>query len=172
MEALEAMSRNMGTFVRFFDQINRLFCQIRWLEQNINNSSLQLLIFVGAIVCLCYFIFAAPTDSSNPFAAMTKAINDYGPIVVVVALIAYFIARRMSGVADVEGTEAHGSLDSVLFGNPRSNSRSGADHHRDNRGNYEMVPPQPADIENRQHYARADNTIPVVPSAPPMFSRR
>ena len=171
MEALEAMSRNMGTFVRFFDNINRLFCQIRWLEQNINNSSLQLLIFVGAIIFLCYFIFAAPTDSSNPFAAITKAINDYGPIVVVVALIAYFIARRMSGVADAEGTEAHGSLDSVLFGNSRSGS--GGHHARDNRGNYEMVSPtQGADIENRQHYSRADNILPVSPSAPPMFSRR
>ena len=165
MEGIEAISRNMGTFVRLFDNLNRLFCQIRWLEQNINNSSIQLLIFVGVIVFLCYFMFAAPTDSSNPFAAITKAINDYGPIIVVVALIAYFMARRFSGAADAEGTEAHGSLDSVLFGNARSNNR------RDNRGNYEMVP-QPTDIENRQHYGRMDNTIPIVPSAPPMFNRR
>ena len=154
----------MGTFVRFFDNINRLFCQIRWLEQNLNNSSIQLLIFVGVIVFLCYFMFAAPNDSNNPFAAISKAINDYGPIVVVVALIAYFLARRFSGVADAEGTEAHGSFDSVLFGNPRSQRRTnGAEG--DNRGHYEMVP-QPSDIESRH------STIPVVPSAPPMFNRR
>jgi hypothetical protein len=171
MEALRAISNNINTFVGFFDAINRLFCQIRWLEQNINNSSAKLLLLVLLIVVFCVFVFLQPSSGGGPFDAITRALNDYGPIVLVVAVVLYFVSRRFSGAADAEGTEGNATLDSVLFGRPRGGDGGG----RDGRG-YEPVAARNADDDVERPGSQAVvHAVPAhwvhdgapVPSAPP-----
>lgn len=89
----------------------------------------------------------------------------------VVAIIIYFVARRVSGAAAAEGTESHADFNSVLFGHPPSSRRDA--------GGYEMVDTGRGrgDIE-QQHYPSATATIPpqrvydgtTLPSAPSLPS--
>jgi hypothetical protein len=50
MDALNSLTNTINQFVRFFESINCLFWQIRWLEENINRSGHRTIILVGLII--------------------------------------------------------------------------------------------------------------------------
>ncbi len=120
---------------------------------------------MGLIGLLCYFLYANSSSTGGPFDVISKIISDYGPIVLVVAIIVYFVARRASGAAAAEGTESHASFNSVLFGNPPSSRRD--------VGGYEMVDMGRGDVEQQRYPAATAIEAPqrvydgtTVPTAP------
>ena len=142
MDVLQGITQQINVFVRFFESINYLFCQIRWLEQNVQNSSNSLLIIVGSIGLLCFFIYYNSTidwgDKDNLIANLFRIVVAYFPIVTVVLLLAYLFIRRFSNSASAELEELGGGhgVGEVLLGSQRSTAggigqRSDRPHDRD-----------------------------------------
>lgn len=155
MEALREVTQSINTFVRFFESINYLFCQLRWFEQNVLNSGSKLLLFVGVIISLCVLMYYESGHGGNPYDALNKFLVDYGPIVLVVTIIAYFISQRLAGAGPSEG--GGGTFESVFFGNRRR------PNNVPNSGDYDMVDgvdPRFRDLESDRRYPS--------PSAPPL----
>ena len=142
MDVLQGITQQINVFVRFFESINYLFCQIRWLEQNVQNSSNTLLIIVGSIGFLCFFIYYNTTtewgNKDNLIAELFRIIVAYYPIITVVLLLAYLFFRRFSNTASTELEELGGGhgMGEVLLGSQRSSAggigqRSDRPHDRD-----------------------------------------
>ena len=114
MEALGGLTRNISTFVRFFESINNLFCQIRWLESNFRNSSSGLLLVVGGILIFCVYLYAGPTGAISTFfgiPGLDEWLVKYGPIVIIVVIIAAMLFRRFT-----MGPQNNVGFDSIVFG--------------------------------------------------------
>lgn len=109
MHALNSLTANINVFVRFFQSINHLFCQIRWLDSNIRNSSGSLLAAVGAIVFICYLVYTQPEER------ILKILTDQGPLLIVCVVIAVLVYRRYH-----LGATGDSNVNSILFGNPES----------------------------------------------------
>ena len=122
MEALSGITQQINVFVRFFESINYLFCQIRWLEQNFQNSSKTLILIVGAIAMIGLFVYynatTDPAQNGLMFAELSRIIVSYFPIVAVVALIGYFLIRRFSDAPNGQLEGGHG-MESVFMGSQR-----------------------------------------------------
>jgi hypothetical protein len=157
MEALRDITQSINTFVRFFESVNYLFCQLRWFEQNVLNSGSKLLLFVGVIICLCVLIYYEGGHGGGPYDALNRFLTDYGPIVLVVTIIAYFISQRLSGAGPSEG--GGGTFESVFFGNRRRNQRD----VDPSSGDLEMVD----GVDTRFRDLESDRRYPS-PSAPPL----
>ena len=95
MEAINQLSASLGVFVRFFEQVNCLFFQIRWLQENIMRSDNFTMGVVAVIVIVCLYVtYAAPYGLSSP---VLNAL----PIVVIVGVIAILCYwRYRSGRSD------------------------------------------------------------------------
>jgi hypothetical protein len=122
MDALRGLTDQINVFVRLFESINYLFCQIRWLEQNIQNSSKMLLLVVGVIGMICYFVYNSTLNNGDNdafFAEASRIVVSYFPIMAVVLLVAFFLVRRFSGTTDGALGES-GGFDGVLFGTRRN----------------------------------------------------
>lgn len=125
MNTLNQLTGNINVFVNFFASLNRLFCQIRWLDRNLRNSSGPLMALVGVIVFVCYLVYAQP---DGPFA---KLLTDQGPLVIVCVVIGVLLTRRYQ-----EGGNTDNNLNSVMFGNPANNPLSANDNsNQSSRGN-------------------------------------
>ena len=122
MDALRGITQQINVFVRFFESINYLFCQIRWLEQNIQNSSRTLILIVGALGFIAYLVyFTAANPGANYdvlFGEICRFGTAYFPIIAVVMLIGFLLVRRFSGTAEGELGSGHG-FENVFFGQPR-----------------------------------------------------
>ena len=126
MDTLRGLTDQINVFVRFFESINYLFCQVRWLEQNIQNSSKGLLLVVGVICLICFYVFYSPsTDGGGDpiMAAISGFVVSYFPILAVVLLVVYFLARRFSGSTDGQLGDG-GGFESILYGSqhPQQNA--------------------------------------------------
>jgi hypothetical protein len=151
MEALRDITQSINTFVRFFESINYLFCQIRWFEQNVLNSGSKLVMIVGVIISLCVLIYYVGGHGGSPYDALNKLLVDYGPILLVVTIIAYFVTQRLAGAGPSEGG---GTFESVFFGNRRRNFHG----NEASPGDYEMaeghvVDTRFRDLEGDRQYA-------------------
>ena len=104
MEALRQITSNINVFVNFFNSLNALFCQIRWLDRNIRNSSAPLLLVVGGIALFCYILYAYPSVAAN----FTSA-----PLVIVAVVVVVIVIRRYQN-----GPNHDVDMQHVLFGNP------------------------------------------------------
>jgi hypothetical protein len=112
--AMEELANNINSFVRLFSSINYLFCHVRWLERNIRNSSLSVLLIVGGII---FFALYFMTDGNSSFletlgfpAGSSLFFKTYGPLCIVLLLIALFLFKRFDS-----GSQG-GNIDTVLFG--------------------------------------------------------
>lgn len=103
MQAIRGLTENISVFVRFFESINNLFCQIRWLEANISNSEHILFIMVLGFVILCIFIYAAGSSSNMS--------NQWSPILAIVIVVVFAIFKRCSS-----SSGAQSSMNGILFG--------------------------------------------------------
>ena len=154
MEALRNITQSINTFVRFFESINYLFCQIRWLEQNIANSSPRLLLFIGCILSICGLVYYSTTMSdTDPSAAIINFLINYGPILVVVLIIGYLIIKRFSRESEaLDGdnpSTGTGSFESVFFGSSANRRGEGFNRgHRDGRGQFQLVNAHPINDDN------------------------
>lgn len=121
MDTLRGLTEQISVFVRFFESINYLFCQIRWLEQNIQNSSKGLLLVVGTIGLICFFVYYCAInngDSGDLIDKLCHVIVTYFPIIMVVGLIGYLLMRRLLHTTDGELGSGTG-FNNVLFGSQR-----------------------------------------------------
>lgn len=131
MEALQGITQQINVFVRFFESVNYLFCQIRWLEQNVQNSSHVLLIIVGSVAVLCFFIYYSTIidwgNKGNLYAELSRIIVAYFPIITVVLLLAYLFIRRFSTTASAELDEVGGGygMENVFLGSQRHSTGGG-----------------------------------------------
>ena len=57
MENLRHLTDQINVFVQFFQSVNCLFFQLKWLEENIVRSSNGLLLTVIGIVLFCIFVY-------------------------------------------------------------------------------------------------------------------
>jgi hypothetical protein len=105
MNILNEIAGNLNSFNHFFNSINQLFCQVRWLEANIRNSSPLLLGIVGVIILICLIVtfFHGESDSIQ-----------FLVIACVVSVVALFFYRRQA-----LGPTAT-DFGSVMFGNNQS----------------------------------------------------
>lgn len=122
MDALRGLTDQINVFVRLFESINYLFCQIRWLEQNIQNSSKMLLLVVGVIGMICYFVYTSTLNNGGNdkfFEEASRVVVAYFPVMAVVLLVVYFLLRRFSGSEDGALGES-GGFEGIFFGTRRS----------------------------------------------------
>lgn len=117
METLQRLTNSINVFVRFFESINCLFWQLSWLQQNIRGSNLITLGIVAVIVLFCILLLV-PEGEISAFAdgvdralqlppSTTLQIVRLLPIVIVVAVIAFYLYRRINppkyvGVRDTD----------------------------------------------------------------------
>ena len=119
---MENFTNQLNVFVRLFASVNQLFCHVRWLERNLRNSSLSVLLIVAGIILFVLLMTTAATEederSSNLFLeslgfppGSLSLVKVFGPILIVLAIVGLFLYRR----ARYGGQE--GNMDTVLFGN-------------------------------------------------------
>lgn len=72
MESLQQFTHTLNVFVRFFESVNCLFWQLGWLRQNIQQSSLDLLLTVAAIASVA-LLFTLPAETLNSLGAQLDA---------------------------------------------------------------------------------------------------
>jgi uncharacterized membrane protein YfcA len=108
MNTINEFSSHLNSFANLFGSINNLFCQVRWLETNLRNSSPLLLAIVGAIAVICLIL----TFSHDSGEAMQFII-----VAFVVGLVALFFYRRHT-LGPVES-----DFQSIMFGNNQTRQR-------------------------------------------------
>lgn len=122
---MENFTSQLNVFVRLFASVNQLFCHVRWLERNLRNSSLSVLLIVTGIILFVLLMTAAATGTteederkSNLFLeslgfppGSLSLVKVFGPILIVLAIIGLFLYRR----ARYGGQD--GNMDTILFGN-------------------------------------------------------
>lgn len=109
MNAINEFSSHLNSFAYLFGSINNLFCQVRWLEANLRNSSPLLLAIVGGIAIICLLL----TLSHDSGGGVMQIII----IVFVVGLLAIFFYRRHT-LGPVET-----DFQSILLGNNQAQQR-------------------------------------------------
>lgn len=127
---MENLISNINVFVRLFSSINNLFCNIRWLERNIRNSSFSVLLIVGGILIFAFYML---DESQNGFfdnigfpPGTDQLIRNYGPFLIVLGIIGLFFYKRFHS-----GPQS-GNIDSVLFGNDDNNNTNNVNNNNDN----------------------------------------
>jgi hypothetical protein len=160
MDTLRGITQQINVFVRFFESINYLFCQVRWLEQNIQNSSKNLILIVSVLAMIGGFVWycsTMPRGNDNLLVLLSRMMVSYFPIITVVLLIGYLLVKRFSNSSEGELGGGNG-FENVFFGSSRGVDR------RENREN--------CDVENRRHPGFSEggnshvyNGIPTEPSA-------
>jgi len=115
MDAVAALTSNIQHIVRFIASINELFCQVRWLDANINNSGNGLLAICLAVVLFCaYLTFFS--DSPLPL-GLDQFITKKGALVLVFVLLGGFLYKRYRrSERQRREQSANTSLDGVMFG--------------------------------------------------------
>ena len=136
MDTLRGLTDQINVFVRFFESINYLFCQVRWLEQNIQNSSKGLILVIGVICLICFYVYNSHLSNGGGdpfFAAISGFVVSYLPILTVALLIIYFFVRRFSG-SSVGQLGDGGGVQNVLFGSQRrQENENGSDDDVESR---------------------------------------
>jgi hypothetical protein len=114
MDALRQLTETINVFVRFFESINCLFLQLRWLQDNITRSNNSLLYLVSGVVVLCVLLMiigeSLRGDGHKDGIAKVigQLIYDYAPIVlVVVIIIGFFRLRSLQNQRDPERSYEH-----------------------------------------------------------------
>ena len=115
MDALNDLTRHINTFVNFFNAVNNLFCQIRWLDVNIRNSSNLLLVLVGIILVICIYLISFK-EGIGPFQSIgfppifDSLLSVVGPVIIVAVLLGILFYRRYA-LGPMQG-----GFENVLFG--------------------------------------------------------
>lgn len=159
MDTLRGITEQINVFVRFFESINYLFCQVRWLEQNIQNSSKTLILIVSVFVMIGGFVWYCsmiPGGNKDFFVVLSRTMVTYFPIIAVVLLIGYLLAKRFSNSSEGE-VDGGSGFENVFFGSHRGGDR------REGREN--------CDVESRRHPGISEggssHVYNGIPTAPP-----
>jgi hypothetical protein len=113
MDVLRNVTENINVFVRFFQSINQLFCQIRWFEANVTRSTNPLAIIVVGIVCISLMIVYK--DYLNMYLGTNgNFIQSTIPVVMVVGIVVYAFIRRS------RGDDVYTSFNDILMGRNRN----------------------------------------------------
>jgi hypothetical protein len=104
----------MNVFLRVFSSINRLFCEVRWLERNLRNSNSTVMLIVGGIICFCLYVASTDTTSGHSVLppGLQQVLTDWGPVAIIALVVALFLYRR-SVTGPMEGS---GNINEVMFG--------------------------------------------------------
>lgn len=101
METLNRLTHTINHFVRFFESINCLFWQIRWLEENIRKSNLGQLFLVSGIAIFCVILVFADEKTIHSFSSNMGIDGDIAvslyrsmPLLIVFGVIIYFFSQR------------------------------------------------------------------------------
>lgn len=93
----------INVFVRFFESINCLFLQIRWLEENLTRSSNGLLALVVGIIFFCLIsLYIGESGLTSIFESIGIKNSDLVshlvfqliPLIIVVGIFIFFLYRR------------------------------------------------------------------------------
>mmetsp|Transcript_23129 Transcript_23129/g.39136 ORF Transcript_23129/g.39136 Transcript_23129/m.39136 type:complete len:164 (+) Transcript_23129:174-665(+) len=122
---MNAVVNQMNVFLRVFTTINRLFCEVRWLERNLRNSNSTVMFIVGGIIMFC--LYSASVDGSGQSVlppGMSQVIKDWGPFAIIAVVLGLFLYRRAAN-GPMDGS---GNLNEVMFGDNRGrgSEREGA----------------------------------------------
>lgn len=154
---MDAVMGQMNVFLRAFSTINRLFCEVRWLERNLRNSNMTTMVIVGGILTFC--LFSAITSSSKEDQLLplppgvASVLKNWGPMAIVALVVGLFMYRRRVWGA----MEGHGNVGDVLFG-------SGPQHH-DGEDDHRRLEEGRATAPVAAHAAYSAS-IPFAPSKP------
>ena len=154
MESISQLTHTLNVFVRFFESINMLFCQVRWLESNIRNTRSGTFCIVFSIIGFCILMLLTTQGKEGiqflTYLGLPPQFLPYfikwGPIILIIAIIGLFLHRRAS-----LGPQSEGGWDHILFGN-RPRHGAGADDTNIEEG----VPiyPTAPHIPNKDKYFR------------------
>jgi hypothetical protein len=86
MDQLRTITNTINTFVHFFQSINCLFWQVRWLEENVMRSSGSRIMLIGGIILFCAYISFVSNDS-NP-------LNGVGVIIIIFGIVGVILWKR------------------------------------------------------------------------------
>ncbi len=94
MEAIQSLTRTINVFVNFFQSINCLFLQVRWLENNCQGESpakFFMVIFVLSF-CVVYVVLCDTMDKcSDPNSNYIMSLLVYS---ILISILGYFLYKR------------------------------------------------------------------------------
>ena len=108
MEAIQQLTNFLNVFLNFFNSVNMLFCQIRWLEQNFLNSNNSLMIAVFVIILFCIYLIFGGFNSG--------IISTLGPFFILFAVFFFLLFRRFQRLRGGANGERGRSFEDVFFG--------------------------------------------------------
>jgi hypothetical protein len=143
MDAIRSLTENINVFVRFFQSINCLFFQIRWLEENVGRSRNGVMLLVIGIVALCVML-----SFGVDLPGLGEGTSSLLPFLAIFAVIGFVFHRRMN-----RGRGGNGNGDpwgNVMYGgNDPESGNNGDRMHNQGDGRQEVeaflpsAPPMP-----------------------------
>lgn len=160
----------MNQILRVFSTINRLFCEVRWLERNLRNSNSTVMIIVGAIILFCLFTASTGTNGGGFLPpGIHNVLENWGPLAIIALVAGLFLYRRsLSG--PMSGS---GGMNEVMFGGgdggeQQQQSRQQAQSYPQHHYHYnQAAPPQAVPTcDNESSYQPTTNTASAVIAMP------
>lgn len=173
---MNGVMNQMNQILRVFSTINRLFCEVRWLERNLRNSNSTVMIIVGGIIIFCLYTASVDSSGGNFLPpGVNKLLMDWGPFVIIALVAGLFLYRR--SVSGPMG--GSGSINEVMFGGNNGNNDNGGEeeqssrqqhpnhssYHQNQSSHSQASPPQAVPIYNHPSNTATIHT--TSPSAPP-----
>lgn len=160
---MDAVMNQMNVFLRIFSTVNRMFCEVRWLERNLRNSNPTVMVIVGGIMMFC--LYTASIDGSGEQSVLppgfNQAMKEWGPFAIIILIGGLFLYRRHVN-GEMEGS---GNLNEVMFGgdNGRENSRGGANAgYSQRREATRQPPPPPLSYRQDNNDLETGHTYPIA----------
>jgi hypothetical protein len=122
MDELRAITNHINTFVRFFESINCLFWQIRWLEDNISKAQFGRIAIVLLIFGFCALLTFLSTDKGKIFiggaTGNTALFISICVIVILIIILVWLIYQRNNNASYLPVTTNHNEYgDEFYMGN-------------------------------------------------------
>jgi hypothetical protein len=158
--SMDAIVNQMNVFLRVFTSINRLFCEVRWLERNLRNSNSTVMLIVGGIIIFCVYSASTAGDGSGQTIlppGLNQVLKEWGPFAIIALVLGLFLYRRSTS-GPIEGS---GNLNEVMFGGDRSDSGGGSrEQHAEAQSWRSQSPLHAQSVSPSSHYSTVTATAP------------
>lgn len=111
MDSLRSFTENANVIVRFFQSINCLFLQVRWLERNLRHGSNEQIGMVLLLVCLVgYYTLScsgSDVDTTGYFCG-ERGVSTL-IVIAVIGIIVYFLWKRFQQPPPASNSDSNGN---------------------------------------------------------------
>lgn len=113
MDTLRQLTSQINVFVRFFQSINCLFYQIRWLESNVIRGSLGHLLYVAILLALVgYITYCNSAETNDTTTKYCSAVaSQVAVLVLAFGLLGFLLLRRFQHQLLNSAATAHADVE-------------------------------------------------------------